>query len=51
MAIPAQSAAPVNQHIEINRTSRAKKLAALIERYLVLGLSLQNALQAAKSDL
>jgi hypothetical protein len=51
MATLIEYAAPVNQRIEINRTSCAKKLAALIERYLVLGLSLQNAMRAAKADL
>jgi hypothetical protein len=51
MATPLEDATPVTQHIEINRTSYAKKLAALIERYLVMGLSLQNAMRAAKADL
>jgi hypothetical protein len=44
-------AVPVNQHIEIIRTSYAKKLAALMAKYLMLGLSPQNAMRAAKADL
>jgi hypothetical protein len=51
MATPVDYASPVKRHIEIERNSYCQKLAALIEIYLRLRLSLQNARRAAKADL